>query len=99
MFDIDLNLDRNSILKTNGITNCHCMIITGAHIIDNKVIKYKIENSWGSKYGKDGYYIATDDWVKKYVHRIVINKKNLTKSQLELLKQNSIKINKYDVKF
>ena len=36
IFDLDLKLDRNSILKTNGITNCHCMIITGVNIIDNK---------------------------------------------------------------
>ena len=99
IFDIDLKLDRTSILKTNGITNCHCMLITGVNIINKKAVKYKIENSWGNKYGKDGYYIATDEWVKKYVHRIVINKKNLTQSQLELLKQDSIKINKYDVKF
>ncbi len=98
IFDIDLKLDKNSILKTNGITNCHCMLITGVNIINNKAVKYKIENSWGNKYGKDGYYIATDDWLKKYVHRIVINKKNLTKNQLELLKQNSIKLNKYDDK-
>ena len=99
MFDIDLNLDRNSILKTNGITNCHAMLITGAHIIDDKVVKYKVENSWGSKYGNNGYYIATDDWLKKYVYRIVINKKNLNKNQLEILKQGSIKVDKYDAKF
>lgn len=99
IFDIDLKLDKNSILKTNGITNCHCMLITGVNIINNKAEKYKIENSWGNKYGRDGYYIATEDWIQKYVHRIVINKKNLTRNQLELLKQNSIKISKYDVKF
>ena len=99
IFDIDLSLDRNSILKTNGITNCHCMLITGVNIIDNKAVKYKIENSGSGKYGNPGYYIATDDWLKKYVHRIVINKKILTKNQLELLKQNSIKLNKYDIKF
>lgn len=75
------------------------MIITGAHIIDDKVIKYKVENSWGSKYGNNGYYIATDDWLKKYVYRIVINKKNLNKNQLEILKKGSIKVDKYDAKF
>lgn len=99
IFDIDLKLDRNSILKTNGITNCHCMLITGINTMDNSVTKYKIENSWGNKYGKDGYYIATEDWLKSYVHRIVINKKNLTKSQIEILNQSSIKLNKRDVKF
>lgn len=99
IFGIDLKLDNNSILKTNGITGYHCMIITGANIIDNKVTKWKIENSWGSKYGKQGYYVATDDWVKNYVHRIVINKKYLTAKQLEIMNQDIIRLEKWDAKF
>ena len=63
LFGIDLKLDNNSILMTNGITNYHCMIITGVNIIDNKIDKWKIENSWGSKNGNNGYYVATDDFM------------------------------------
>lgn len=99
IFGVDLKLDNNSILKTNGITGCHCMIITGANIIDNKITKWKIENSWGSKHGNQGYYVATDDWVKNYVHRIVINKKYLISKQLEILNKDVIKLEKWDAKF
>lgn len=99
IFDIDLKLDNNSILKTNGITECHCMLITGANIVDNKITKYKIENSWGDKYGNQGYYIATKDWVDNYAHRIVVNKKMLTSKQAEILKLEKIKIDKWDTKF
>lgn len=99
IFGIDLKLDKNSILKTNGITNCHCMIITGANIIDKKINKWKIENSWGNKVGNQGYYIATNDWVNTYVHRIVINKKFLDPKQLKILNEKPIKIEKWDEKF
>lgn len=99
IFGIDLKLEKNSILKTNGITNCHCMIITGANIIDNKVTKWKIENSWGNEYGSQGYCIATDDWVNNYVHRIAINKKYLSSKQLEILDKDIIKLEKWDAKF
>ncbi len=98
VFDIDLYLNRNSILKTNGITDCHCMLITGVNIVDDKADRWKIENSWGNKYGNNGYYVATDDWIDTYVHRIVINKRFLEKKHLEILKQNKIKMEKWKAK-
>lgn len=98
VFDIDLYLDRNSILKTNGLTDCHCMLITGVNIIDGKIDRWKIENSWGSKCGNQGYYVATDDWVDTYVHRIVINKRFLEKKHLDILKQEKIKMEKWKAK-
>lgn len=98
VFDIDLYLDRNSILKTNGITDCHCMLITGVNIVDDKADRWKIENSWGNKYGNNGYYVATDDWIDTYVHRIVINKRFLEKKHLEILEQDKIKMEKWKAK-
>ena len=98
VFDIDLYLDRNSFLKTNGITDCHCMLITGVNVVDDKTDRWKIENSWGNKYGNKGYYVATDDWIDTYVHRIVINKRFLEKKHLEILEQDKIKMEKWKAK-
>ena len=99
IFDIDLKLDNNSVQKTNGLTNTHCMLITGANIIDNKITKWKIENSWGSEHGNKGYYVATNDWINNYVYRIVINKNILSSKQLDILKQDKIILEKWDAKF
>ena len=99
LFNMDLELDNNSHLKTNGITGCHTMIITGANIIDNVITKYKIEDSYGSKMGKSGYWVATKDWADKYIYRIVINKKYLTKKQLKILTQKPIVVATWDCKF
>ncbi len=99
IFDIDLTIDKQELMRTNGITNCHCMIITGVNIIDKKIDKWKIENSWGNRLGKNGYYIASNDWVEKYVHRAVINKKYLDDEQLKITKQEPIKLTRWDIKF
>ena len=99
IFDIDLKLDNNSVQKTNGLTNTHCMLITGANIIDNKITKWKIENSWGSEHGNKGYYVATNDWINNYVYRIVINKNILSSKQLAILKRDKIILEKCAAKF
>ena len=75
------------------------MLITGANIIDNKITKWKIENSWGSEHGNKGYYVATNDWINNYVYRIVINKNILSSKQLDILKQDKIILEKWDAKF
>lgn len=99
IFDIDLTIDKQELMRTNGITDCHCMIVTGVNVIDNRIDKWKIENSWGSRFGKNGYYIASNDWVEKYVHRAVINKKYLDNDQLKITKQEPTKLTKWDIKF
>ena len=99
IFEIDLELNNNDILKTNDTSGEHVMIFTGVNIINGKPVKWKVENSWGEKEGDLGYFIADDDWVNKYVFNIVINKKYLTKKQLSLLKTKPIKIDKYYSKF
>lgn len=99
IFDFDLTLNRNDILKTNAITGGHVMVITGVDIVDGKPTKWKIENSWGEQFGKKGKYIATTEWMKLYIFKICIHKKYLTQKQLEILQQEPIKISKWNEKF
>ena len=98
IFGIDLTLDNNDILKTNGRTGEHCMFFSGVKTIDNKPIKWKIENSWGTRCGYNGQYIADDDWVNKYVFIAIINKKHLNKQQEKSLNKEVIKVKKLEAK-
>ena len=99
LFDMDLVLNHNDILKTNSLTGTHCMIITGVNIVDGKPNRWKLENIWGEKCGKNGYYVATNEYMSRYVYRAIINKKYLNKEELELLEKEPIMISKWDTKF
>lgn len=90
LFGIDLVLNHNDILKTNSLTGTYCMIITGVNIVDGKPNRWKLENSWGEKYGKNGYYVATNEYMDRYVYRAIINKKYLNNEELKLLEKNQL---------
>lgn len=56
----------------------HAMLITAVHLDDDgKPIRWRVENSWGSKSGIDGYYIMTHDYFKEYVYQIVVEKSDI----------------------
>ncbi|WP_275507618.1 C1 family peptidase, partial [Oenococcus oeni] len=49
--------------------------------------KWKVENSWGDKIGKDGYFVMSQDWFENFVYEVVVHKKYLSKELQEILKQ------------
>jgi bleomycin hydrolase len=38
-----------------------------------KIIKFRVENSWGNKNGDQGYYCITNSWFDEFVYQIVVN--------------------------
>ena len=65
----------------------HAMVITAYHADDNIVKRYKVENSWGSSKGIDGYLLFTDSWFEEYVFQIVVHKKYLNKEEIKALEK------------
>lgn len=98
LFDIDLNMDSNDIFKTYGTMGEHSMVITGVNT-NNKVKKWKVENSWGNKEGNNGYFVMEDKFMKNYIISAVINKKYLSSKELDILDTKPIEVSKWDYKF
>ena len=84
-----LNQEEN--LNLNAITLAHAMSLVGVHLIDNKPVRWKVENSWGDKDNK-GYFIMNDNYFDEFVMEIVIKKDYLTEKQLKLLDQEPIEL-------
>jgi bleomycin hydrolase len=74
----------------------HAMVLTGVHLDEASPKRWKIENSWGNKGGKDGYYICSDTWFDRFVYQAVINKKHLSKEQLALWEKKPIVLKPWD---
>ncbi|KAI0464288.1 hypothetical protein LJB42_001894 [Komagataella kurtzmanii] len=74
-FGTNLNIDKKARLLTGSSQMTHAMVITGVHLIDGKPVRWKVENSWGTDVGHDGYFIMTDEWFDQYVFQIVTSSK------------------------
>lgn len=83
-FDLDYKMDKGKALDYRGSAMNHAMVITGVNLDENgKATKWKIENSWGSENGEKGYYVMSSSWFDRYVYQAVVDKKYLSKEELE----------------
>ena len=73
------------------------MLFTGIYLNKkNKPIKWLVENSWGKDNNKGMIYMF-DNWFDKYVYQVIIDKKYLSRTILDIAnKKDSIKLEPWD---
>ena len=84
------NLNKENGMIIGDINLHHWMTITGVQIEEGIPKRWKVEDSYGNKEKVNGYYIMNDNYFDKYVFTVIINKKYLSKKQLELYNQRGI---------
>lgn len=86
-------LTKEEALNFQDIQLHHAMTICGVHIVDDKPVRWKVEDSYGEKEKINGYYVMNDNFFNEFVLNIIVHKKYLSEEQLELLKQPPIEFN------
>ena len=89
-------MTKEEMLDNRQAAMNHAMVITGVNLDGEQSTKWKIENSWGPDKANKGYYVMSDSWFDLYVFQAVVNKKYLTKEQLEALESDPIELNPWD---
>lgn len=56
-------------------------------IQEQRIIKWRVENSWGTEKGDKGYLAMSDEWFNEYVFQIAVKKEYLDQSLLNILNQ------------
>jgi len=74
----------------------HAMVLTGVNLVDGKPNRWKVENSWGEKWGTKGYFVMSDPWMDEYTYQVVINKKYLSDELKSAFEQEPIELKPWD---
>merc|ERR1712154_733958 len=70
-----INMTKRENLEYGVSVNSHSMVIVGFDEEKNdKIGKWKVENSWSQKKGNKGYVMMTDQWFDKFVYQVLIEK-------------------------
>ena len=96
LFSTEFKLDKKARLDYGESLMTHAMVFTGVNLVDGKPNRYKVENSWGKEPGYDGFFAMDDEWFNEYVYQIVIDKKYLTKEELEAYNSDPIILEPWD---
>ncbi|OZJ04758.1 hypothetical protein BZG36_01830 [Bifiguratus adelaidae] len=98
-FNIKLGLTKEQRLLYGESLMTHAMVFTGAHIDPqdpNKAIRWRVQNSWGNEHGDKGYWILTDEWFDQFVYQIVLEKTEVPKDIVQVLKTEPVVLPAYD---
>jgi bleomycin hydrolase len=90
VYGVKFNTDKKRNTLIRNINSTHAMVFTGLDIKDGKPLKWKVENSWGTKNGDNGFYAMYDNWVNLYVVRVVIDRKFIPEKYIKILKTKPI---------
>jgi len=97
LLDLDIKMEKGESLDFRASAMNHAMCITGVAFDEKGVpTKWKIENSWGSDRGQNGYYIMSASWFDQYTYQAVVNKKYLTKEELAAYEAEPIELKPWD---
>lgn len=96
IFDLSFDAEKGTALDYGISSMNHAMCITGVNLKDGIPTKWKIENSWGGDSAKKGYYIMSDTWFDKYTYQAVIDKKYLTKDELDAYMAEPVHLHPWD---
>ena len=85
VYGTEFELDKAGRLIFHETLMTHAMLFTGVDIADGKTRKWRVENSWGTERGKDGFYTMNDSWFDEYVFEIAARREVLPESLQQAL--------------
>jgi bleomycin hydrolase len=96
LYDTKFGMDKATRLSYHETQMTHAMLFTGVDMVDDKVRRWRVENSWGEEAGKKGFYVMNDNWFDEYVFEIAARRSALPPELQEALDEEPIVLPAWD---
>lgn len=96
VYGMDVDLDKGRRILYGDIDPNHAMTFIGVDYVDDKVVKWLVENSWGTDAGRSGLFHMYDGWFDEYVLMCIVKKKYLPQRLIDLLVKKPILVKEED---
>ena len=96
LFEVDTQMTKAERLATGEGSVSHAMTLVGVDEDNGEIRKWKVENSWGDKSGRKGYFTMSNEWFDDFVYEVVVRKEFLTADQRKLAESTPIKLAPWD---
>jgi bleomycin hydrolase len=97
IYGVDLTLSKADALRTRGGVANHAMIFIGVDLLNDKPVKWLVENSWGPGRGKAGLMSMYDKWFEEHVYDTVVRKAYVPNEVLKVFQEEAVEVPPWNV--
>ncbi len=95
----EFGMNKADRIRTFASASSHAMTLAGVDLdAEGRPTRWLVENSWGQG-PNDGHLIITDRWMDEYMFRLVVNRKYVPSTTLDILKQKPVTLPAWDPMF
>ncbi|ROV97196.1 hypothetical protein VPNG_08821 [Cytospora leucostoma] len=93
-----LGMDKAARLRTGESAMTHAMVLTAVHVDEEtgKTVRWRVQNSWGTASGEEGWFVMSDRWMDEFVYQAVVDRRFLSKEVRNVLKKEPIVLPLWD---
>ncbi|KAK3950356.1 peptidase C1-like family-domain-containing protein [Pseudoneurospora amorphoporcata] len=93
-----LGADKASRLRTGDSLMTHAMVLTAVHVDEEtgKTVRWRVQNSWGTAVGEQGWFVMSDAWMGEFVYQAVVDVNFLGRDVKEVLGQEPVVLPLWD---
>ena len=77
VYGVALGLTKAERMELGESAMTHAMLFTGIDIVDDKIRRYRVENSWGDDRSDKGFDTMNDSWFAEHVFELAVPKADL----------------------